>query len=100
MKNYSFPILKNVKINHFSLYKKTDYLDIDLTKNVYCLAGANGLGKSTFITIINYALTGIVKNPDRNFTWFNSISSFYNKSKGFATNYFDGRVNEENYDLA
>lgn len=100
MKNYSFPILKNVKINHFSLYKKTDYLDIDLTKNVYCLAGANGLGKSTFITIINYALTGIVKHPNRDFTWFNSIPSFYNKSKGFAANYFDGRVNEENYDLA
>lgn len=65
MKKYSFPILKKVKINHFSLYKKTDYLDIDLSKNVFCLAGANGLGKSTFITIINYALTGIVKNPDR-----------------------------------
>lgn len=100
MKKYSFPILKNVKINHFSLYKKTDYLDIDLSKNVYCLAGANGLGKSTFITIINYAITGIVKHPDRDFTWFNSISAFYNKSKGFAANYFDGRVSEENYDLA
>lgn len=94
MKNYSFPILKNVKINHFSLYKKADYLDVDLSKNVYCLAGANGLGKSTFISIINYALTGIVRNPDRDFTWYNSVSAFYNKSKGFAADYFDGRVNE------
>ena len=100
MKNYSFPTLTNVKINHFSLYKKTDYLDIDLKKNVYCLAGANGLGKSTFITIINYALTGIVRNPNRAFTWYNSISSFYNKSKGFAESYFDGRISQENYDLA
>lgn len=100
MKKYSFPILKNVKINHFSLYKKTDYLDIDLSKSVYCLAGANGLGKSTFITIINYALTGIVKHPDRDFTWYNSIPKFYNQTKGFAATYFDGRVNEENYDLA
>ncbi|MGE5479645.1 MAG: AAA family ATPase [Chloroflexota bacterium] len=100
MKKYNFPILKNVKINHFSLYKKTDYLDIDLSKNVYCLAGANGLGKSTFITIINYAITGIVKHPDRDFTWYNSIAAFYNRSKGFAANYFDGRISEENYDLA
>ena len=100
MKKYSFPVLKNVKISHFSLYKKTEYLDIDLTKNVYCLAGANGLGKSTFITIVNYALTGIVRHPDRNFTWYNSIPKFYNQSKGFAADYFDGRVNEENYDLA
>jgi DNA repair exonuclease SbcCD ATPase subunit len=100
MKKYNFPILKNVKINHFSLYKKTDYLDIDLSKNVFCLAGANGLGKSTFISIINFALTGIVRHPDRDFTWYNSIPKFYNQSKGFAANYFDGRVSEENYDLA
>jgi|GEM_PF-478038 len=100
MKKYSFPVLKNVKINHFSLYKKTEYLNIDLSKSVYCLAGANGLGKSTFITIINYALTGIVRHPDRDFTWYNSIPKFYHQSKGFAANYFDGRVNEENYDLA
>jgi DNA repair exonuclease SbcCD ATPase subunit len=100
LRNYSFPVLKKVSIKHFSLYKKIEYLDVDLNKNVFCLAGANGLGKSTFITIINYALTGIVKNPDRQFTWYNSIPSFYSKSKGFAAVYFDGRINDENRDIA
>lgn len=100
MKKYNFPIIRKVYINHFSLYNKADYIDINLNKNVYCLAGANGLGKSTFINIINFALTGIVKNPDRAFTWYNSISAFYNKSKGFASNYFDGRITEENHELA
>ena len=100
MTKFSFPIIKRVQIKNFSLYKKADLLDIDLSEDVFCLAGANGLGKSTFITIINYGLTGIVKNPDRKFTSYNSIPAFYAKSKGFAENYFDGRVEEEDYDLA
>lgn len=100
MTKFSFPIIKRVQIKNFSLYKKADFLDIDLSEDVFCLAGANGLGKSTFITIINYGLTGIVKNPDRKFTNYNSIPAFYAKSKGFAENYFDGRVGEEDYDLA
>lgn len=100
MRKFSFPIIKRVQIKNFSLYKKADFLDIGLNEDVFCLAGANGLGKSTFITIINYGLTGIVKNPDRKFTSYNSIPAFYAKSKGFAENYFDGRVSEDDYDFA
>ncbi|OYU80443.1 MAG: hypothetical protein CFE23_09305 [Flavobacterium sp. BFFFF1] len=100
MKKFDFPVIKKIKIEYFSLYKKADFLDIDLTKNVFCLAGANGLGKSTFITIINYALTGIVKNPNRKFTQYNEIPKFYNQSKGFAATYFDGRISEDNLDLS
>lgn len=99
-RKFNFPVFTRLEIRNFSLYKKTDYLDIDLRKKVFCLAGANGLGKSTFITILNYALTGIVKNPERQFTWFNSIPAFYNKSKTFADGYFDGRVKEDDHDLA
>ncbi|KAA0126682.1 AAA family ATPase [Chryseobacterium sp. SN22] len=100
MKRFIFPTIEKVRISHFSLYKRVDFLDIDLTKDVFCLAGANGLGKSTFITIINFGLTGIVKNPERRFTWYNEITKFYNQSKGFASTYFDGRVSEDDYELA
>lgn len=99
-RKFSFPVFHRLEIKHFSLYKKTDYLDIDLRKKVFCLAGANGLGKSTFITILNYALTGIVKHPERQFTSFNSIPAFYNRSKTFADGYFDGRVKEDDHELA
>lgn len=99
-RKFYFPVFKRLEIRHFSLYRKTDYLDIDLRKKVFCLAGANGLGKSTFISILNYALTGIVKNPERQFGWFNSIPAFYNKSKTFAEGYFDGRVAEKDHDIA
>jgi ABC-type cobalamin/Fe3+-siderophores transport system ATPase subunit len=100
MTKFNFPIIKKIKIQNFSLYKKADFLDIDLDKNVFCLAGANGLGKSTFITIINYALTGIVKNPNRKFSQYNEISKFYNQSKGFTSTYFDGRITEDDIELA
>ncbi|GAA4437339.1 hypothetical protein GCM10023091_16410 [Ravibacter arvi] len=100
MKKFILPTIEKVEIKNFSLYKKVDLIEIDLTKEVYCLAGANGLGKSTFITIINYCLTGIVKNPSRKFTWYNEIPKFYNQSKGFASIYFDGRISEENYESA
>ncbi len=100
MIKFHFPNIKKIDIESFSLYKKVDEISINIDKDVFCLVGANGLGKSTFITIINYALTGIVKNPDRNFSWYKSISGFYTKSKNFAESYFDGRIAEQDYELA
>ena len=100
MKRYNLPDIKKVEIKNFSLFKKIKHISIDVDKNVFCLAGANGLGKSTFITIINYALTGIVKKTDADFAWYKSISGFYSKSKGFAADYFDGRIEESDRNLA
>ncbi|MEZ4817384.1 MAG: AAA family ATPase [Flavobacteriaceae bacterium] len=100
MNKFYLPKIKEVTINNFSLYKKTETINVEFNKNVFCLIGANGLGKSTFITILNYGLTGIVKNPERTFSWFGSIPQFYSKSKSFASKYFEGRVDEDDYDLA
>jgi DNA repair exonuclease SbcCD ATPase subunit len=100
MSKLNLPELKKIEINNFSLYRKASRITSDISKNVFCLAGANGLGKSTFITILNYGLTGIVKNPDRAFTWYNSIPAFYSKSKSFSSTYFNGRITEENRELA
>jgi len=100
MKPFEFPIIKKVVINNFSLYSKKNVIEIDMDKSVFCLAGANGLGKSTFITILNYALTGIVRNPQRSFSVYNSIPAFYSKNKNFAQKYFDGRIDEKSRDVA
>ena len=91
MKQYNFPDITKIEIKNFSLFKKTQHISLDIDKKVFCLAGANGLGKSTFVTIINYALTGIVKKADADFAWYKSIPGFYSKSKSFAADYFDGR---------
>jgi DNA repair exonuclease SbcCD ATPase subunit len=100
MKRYNFPDITRIEIKNFSLFKKTQHISLDIDKKVFCLAGANGLGKSTFVTIINYALTGIVKKADADFAWYKSIPGFYSKSKGFAADYFDGKVGEGDRDLA
>lgn len=100
MKQYNFPDITSIEIKNFSLFKKTQHISLDIDKKVFCLAGANGLGKSTFVTIINYALTGIVKKADADFAWYKSIPGFYSKSKSFAADYFAGRVAENDRDLA
>lgn len=97
---FDFPLLTEVSINDFSLYKKADMIDLAFDKEVFCLAGANGLGKSTFLTIINYGLTGIVINPEKNFKSIVSTVKFYNNNKGFPKQYFDGRVEEEDRERA
>ena len=91
---FNFPIIQNVEIKSFSLYKKKDHIDLNLQSGVFCLAGANGLGKSTFLNLINYAVTGIVVDPKRDFGSVVSTSRFYNYNKKFASIYFDGRVDE------
>ena len=96
---FSFPSLSSVQIKNFSLYEKLKVVDLEFKKGVFCLAGANGLGKSTFLNLINYALTGIVVNPDKDFTSIVSTQKFYTLNKKFATKYFEGRVNEIDREL-
>lgn len=94
MKKFSFPVIKKVELKNFTLYKKRNHILIDVNSGVFCLAGANGLGKSTFINILNYGLTGIVRRPDSEFSISGSIPKFYSDSKSFAGKYFDRRIDE------
>ncbi|WP_461445497.1 hypothetical protein [Maribacter sp.] len=99
-KTFNFPVLDKVVIKNFSLYKKKDIVEINFDKDVFCLAGANGLGKSTFLTILNYGLTGVVLDPSKNFKSVVSTSRFYNLNKKFSENYFTGRISEEDRERA
>lgn len=94
------PIIHSVSITNFSLYKLQSELNLNINEGVFCLAGANGLGKSTFISILSYAITGIVVNPRKNFTSINRIPKFFSISEKFASEYFDGRIEESKRDLA
>lgn len=88
------PKINKILIENFSLYKLQRKIEIDLQDGVMCLAGANGLGKSTFITIVSYAMTGVVVPPNIDFKSLNSISEFVKKASGFADIFFDGRIEE------
>lgn len=53
------PTLERVKISNYSLY--TDDIDYQFVKGLNLIIGGNGVGKTTFISIIKYALIGLYK---------------------------------------
>lgn len=82
----------------FSLYEQESNIDVDfIEEGVFCLVGANGLGKSTFLTAINYAITGVVAQPGRE---FRGVADYYGRVRPYATNYFRGRINERDEEAA
>jgi len=99
MSKFNFPQIRNIKIRNFSLYKKEDKIvniDEKVKPGIFCLAGANGLGKSTFQNIINYALTGLVLAPGKNFLSPDKIKGNTN----FTNTYFEGRIKAEEKKIA
>lgn len=92
------PKINRITIENFSLYKQKSRIEVEVPNGVLCLAGANGLGKSTFISIVSYAMTGAVVQPDISFKSLNSIPAFAQKTVGFASRYFDGRVEQRDRD--
>src|ERR1700724_4315445 len=85
------PRLLNVRLEHFTLYNSRPVIDLPFGDGVLCLAGANGLGKSTFLAAVNFGLTGIVADPHRG---FESVPEYYERCLDFASEFFDGRFSE------
>jgi len=90
------PRLVRASFRHFTLYNLEREIDIEFPDGVFCLAGANGLGKSTFLLAINYAITGRVP-ADRDFI---SLEDYYEKTEDFSRDFFDGRIGERDRDRA
>ncbi len=53
------PTLKRVRISNYSLYNQD--IDYEFVKGLNLIIGGNGVGKTTFISIIKYALIGLYK---------------------------------------
>lgn len=86
------PTLRRAELRHFSLYSNVDVVSQDMRPgSVFCLAGANGLGKSTFLAAVNYGFTGIAAAPTRK---FENFRQYYNESIEWSRTYFDGRIDE------
>jgi len=91
---YNFIKLQKVILRNFSLYKKDGKIyevNEDINDGVYCLAGANGLGKTTFLNSINFGLTGIVLEPNKEVFSPNEIVK---QNKGYTERYFKGRIDK------
>lgn len=91
------PIPKSLVLQDFSLYQNRQKIEVKFGNGVFCLAGANGLGKSTFLTTLNYAITGVAADPDRK---FDSMSEYYRYTLPYARSYYSGRIAPIDHEVA
>lgn len=91
------PWVQRVEVDGVRLYQDGGNVQLDLTHPLTAFVGANGIGKSTLLALINFALTGIVIDPSANYLDVPSVSA---RSASFARSYFSGRVQEIDRDRA
>ncbi|MDD5405607.1 MAG: AAA family ATPase [Sulfurovaceae bacterium] len=97
---YNFPKLQKIILRNFSLYtknKQIQIIDEEIYDGVFCLAGANGLGKTTFLNAINFGYTGIVLEPNREVF---SPGEIVKENKKYTTKYFKGRIHASDEKVA
>lgn len=87
----------SARLHRLSLYAKTSTVEVEFPGGVFCLAGANGLGKSTFLSAINYAITGSVPEPGRE---FRGVADYFSKVRSYSATYFRGRVDDDDAEAA
>ncbi|QDO89553.1 AAA family ATPase [Ornithinimicrobium ciconiae] len=85
------PLLRSVGLANFSLYKLSPELTVDINPGVFCLAGANGLGKSSFIAALNFGLTGGVAPPTVS---IQHLPKYRRDASRYSEKYFTGRIDE------
>jgi DNA repair exonuclease SbcCD ATPase subunit len=83
------PRLQKVKLRRFSLFAANPDAEFSCGPGVLCLVGANGIGKSTLLSAVNFCLTGIVSDPNRA---FESMEEYYKFTRAYSANYFRGRI--------
>jgi energy-coupling factor transporter ATP-binding protein EcfA2 len=95
--SYSFPRIKRIQLHSFSLFRLRPDVVVPFSGGALCLAGANGIGKSTFLNTVNYGLTGAVPHPRRRLL---SIQSYIKEATEFSNSFFEGRIDEQDRDAA
>jgi len=85
------PRIRSISLRNFSLFSKQPNLDLTFGDGVFCLAGANGLGKSTFLATVAYAVTGIVP-PLKAKRGFTTVKEYYKSNLKSAPSFFRGRI--------
>lgn len=88
------PKIESVALVDFDLYTENPNASVEIDRSVFCLIGANGLGKTTFLNTLNFAITGALPNTSKK---FQSDKKYLkdNSQPAKISDYFGGRISEE-----
>ena len=90
---YCLPTIGRVELSGFDLYRRRPDVRINIDRPVFCLIGANGLGKSTFLTTLVYGMTGAIPKRDAGFPSPGEYADVATREPE-RRDYFGGRVSE------
>lgn len=65
---FCFPTIAGVRLSAFDLYRRKPEIGVKIDRPIFCLIGANGLGKSSFLNTLLYGLTGGLPYRARSFS--------------------------------
>ena len=94
---FGLPVLRRVNLTAFSLYTERAFVNLHIPDGVFCLVGANGIGKSTFIAAVNFGICGRLPRPGER---FRSSDEYFQNVRDFSSSFFDGRITELDRDKA
>lgn len=95
MPNIYLPNIVKLELTNFSLYCEQSVV-MDFSKPVSCLMGANGIGKSTLLNCINFAITGRINPTNKKLKSIDILD----RGNNYYLQYFDGRIAEVDKDYA
>ncbi len=86
------PAVQEISLESFHLYGKEPNVSICAEKPVFCIIGANGLGKSTFLNALIFGMTGAIPVRDK----FLTMDEYARKVMRvhYVRDYFGGRLPE------
>ena len=96
-RSLTLPRIKRVVLRDFTLFPGARELELSPGDGVFCIAGANELGKSTLIAALNFGLTGRVPDPRER---FRSPAEYFSGTKTYSESFFEGRIEEADRESA
>lgn len=93
MEKKYLPSLKRIQIRNFSLYPGDLNFTYDFIEGVNLIIGGNGVGKTTFLNILKYALIGLYKKgTDVKRREYKGVEYRYEKRVNLPYNFFSNRM--------
>lgn len=89
MPDIYLPNIIKLELTNFSLYCEQSVV-MDFSKPVSCLMGANGIGKSTLLNCVNFAITGRINPTNKKLKSIDTLD----RGNNYYLQYFDGRISE------